>query len=280
MPAFLTHRAAGERVIEKIGEQITHKGAFYLGCQGPDILFFRNYMPWRNSKKSRALGITMHHEKIRRLFTEGLAAVKAYEGEDKPELVSYFCGFVTHYAIDKNAHPFVYEKTDNDGTMHHALEFMWDSYSAKEQWDIEPGAFNIYDDVMYAPVGQGIVAWYRQIAKDVHGVKIRPGMVRQAQRHFARAKRALRNVGWVKKMIMRIISRMADIDVKTMRYPPKRDESQFLKEEYKDMQKMIARGVDEAAEMVGHVLAAVAADGAAALPEWFGDTDFSGSPAS
>jgi hypothetical protein len=37
MPAFLTHRAAGERVLDRIDTCELNKKAFYLGCQGPDI---------------------------------------------------------------------------------------------------------------------------------------------------------------------------------------------------------------------------------------------------
>ena len=46
MPAYLTHRIAAQMVQEKLAPvKIEHDKAFYLGSQGPDILFFRNYQP-------------------------------------------------------------------------------------------------------------------------------------------------------------------------------------------------------------------------------------------
>jgi len=277
MPAFLTHRAAGERVLRQLGNgAIANEGAFYLGCQGPDILFFRNYYPWKSAKDSLRLGIEMHHEKVRALFARGLEFVKSYQGRDADELISYFAGFITHYAIDKNAHPFVYGKAGKNNNIHHALEFMWDSYTAKEQWDIEPSGFDIKADVMYGAPGSGVCGWYKAIAKDVYDKNIRPKVVHQAQKHFARAKNALADIKWPGRMLMNLISYLTGLDVSTMLYPESRDHSLFTAEEYVHMRQMIDRGVSEAAKMIRFVLDEIESRSASALPEWFGDTDFSG----
>ena len=277
MPAFLTHRAAGERVLEKLGDGvIANKGAFYLGCQGPDILFFRNYYPWKSAKDSLRLGIAMHHEKVRTLFTKGLEYVKAYKKKDADELISYFAGFITHYAIDKNAHPFVFGKSGSNNNIHHAIEFMWDSYSAKEQWDIEPNEFDIHGDVMYKTLGAGISGWYQAMAKDVYDHTIHPLVMLQAQKHFARAKKALADINWPTRMLMNIISYITGMDVSTMMYPEVRDHSLFTGEEYLHMRQMIERGVAEAADMIRFVLKAIGSKTETVLPAWFGDINFSG----
>ena len=281
MPAFLTHRAAGERVLEKLAgslapEGIPHKLAFYFGCQGPDFLFFRNYQPWRPAKASLSLGVAMHSQRVRAMMEHALNYVRQYAKDDRDELVSYIAGMVTHYAIDKNAHPFVYGKAGSNTNMHHAIEFMWDSYSAKEQWDIEPGQFDIYSEVMYSAVGPGICAWFVSAAQEIYHVKIRGDMIRQAQKHFARAKRVLANITLPGRVLIKLINATTGFNVGCMLYPEQRDESQFSKTEYRSMQEMIAKGVGEAAEMIRFALSYIGGRESGPLPGWFGDTDFAG----
>ena len=278
MPAYLTHRVAGERVLSKRKELCpAHEAAFFLGCQGPDIMFFHNYQPWRPSKAGMRLGIAMHSLRVRDLMRHALDFTAAYAGPDRDELISYIAGFVTHYAIDKNAHPFVYAKAGDDGEMHHRIEYMWDSYSAKEQWDIEPERFDIYKDIMYGRLGDGICEWYRAAAKDLYGIAIKKDMPRQAQRHFAQAKRGLVHIGLPGKCLIWIIRTVSGFDVRALMYPGQRDQSVFSKEEYADMQRMIVKGVDEAADMIGFACRYIGGD-KQPLPAWFGDTDFSGQP--
>ncbi len=277
MPAYLTHRAAGERVISKLGNGvIPHKMAYFLGCQGPDILFFRNYHPWLSSKNSLSLAIAMHSNNVRDEMTNALEFARQYEGTDKDELVSYIAGFITHYAIDKNAHPFVYDKAGKDTNAHHGIEFMWDSYSAKEQWDIDPQYFDAPSEIMYHTVGEGICAWYKNVANDVYQKVISFDVVREAQRHFAKAKKALANINLAGKLLIHLVSVTTGFDARRMLYPERRDESWFSHEEYKQMQEMIAKGVAESCDMIQFALEFVGGQ-LKEMPSWFGDKDFAGS---
>ncbi len=280
MPAFLTHRVAAERVLEAMRGGIVHKKAFYLGCQGPDLLYFRNFQPWRSARESFMLGISMHGQHIRELMNSALEYTRRYTGTDKDELISYIAGFVTHYAIDKNAHPFVYGKAGTNTGMHHAIEFMWDSFAAKEQWDIEPQVFDIKAEVMYDEVCDGICTWYQAAAKDVYQKDLPPRAVRQAQKHLATAKNMLANIGLAGRMLIRVVSRIIGFDVGTMLYPDQRDTSVFTGEEYRGMQDMLSRGVNEACDMLGFALDYISGNMPRELPSLFGDRDFAGRPVS
>ena len=154
MPAYLTHRAAGERVLDKLAGQVPDRNAFYLGCQGPDMLFFRDFQPWRAPVRSLRIGLRMHKERVREMFEAAFDYARQHK--DDNELIAYITGFITHYAIDKNTHPFVYGKAGRDTGTHNRIEFMWDSFAAKEQWDIEPHQFDVYSDIMSGKVGKGI----------------------------------------------------------------------------------------------------------------------------
>lgn len=275
MPAYLTHRAAGERVLEKLDSAITHSKAFYFGCQGPDILFFRNYQPWRNSKDSLPLGLAMHREKTRELIEHIFFFLKSYDKTDRDELTSYLAGFLTHYSIDSAAHPFVYGKAAGSTNVHHATEAMWDSFIAKEQWDIEPEAFDVFSDVMYGDVAQGMEKWYSSAAAQIYGAALRPGAVSQAQAHLAKAKKALSNIRLPHKALMKLLQWISGLDLRNMIYPEERDESMFTREEYKSMQNMIDRGVWEAQRLILIMLEYING-GMNALPSWLGGKNFAG----
>ena len=276
MPAYLTHRAAAERVLEKMQGAVSHKKAFYLGSQGPDMLYFRNFQPWRPARSSFMLGIAMHTDNIRTLMRNALEYTRRYAAGDKDELISYIAGFFTHYAVDKNAHPFVYNKAAGDTGMHHAIEFMWDSYAAKEQWGIEPQAFDIKREILYDVVGDGICGWYHTAAKDVYQKDLCPKAIRQAQWHFAKAKTMLAQVGLTGRMLARVVSRIVGFNVGTMFYPGQRDESVFSQIEYGRMQDMLQRGVDEACDMITFALDYMNSIVQKELPFFFGDKDFAG----
>lgn len=275
MPAYLTHRVAGEKVLDRLLGAVEDKKAFYLGCQGPDMLFFRDFQPWRAPRKSMRLGLRMHKESVRELFETALDYTKQYQDTDRSELIAYVTGFITHYAIDKNTHPFVYGKAGRNASLHNRIEFMWDSYAAKEQWDIEPQQFDVYSDIMYGEVGSGICHWYKTVIKEVYGKDIRAKIIRRAQRHFAKVKLLLADINLLYRVLIRIIRGLSGFDVGAMTYPDCRSEEWFSHEEYVRMQDMLQKGVDEACDMIRIALGYISGD-ENTLPEWFGDTDFSG----
>jgi hypothetical protein len=276
MPAYLTHRAAGEEVIGRLKEaSIPEEKAFYLGCQGPDILFYKMYKPWRLFRRSFLLGLKMHREKTRELFAHALEFIKDYDGQDRDELVSYIAGFITHYSIDKNAHPFVYGKAGSDTCKHNATESMWDSFVAKEKWGIEPKQFDIYSEVMYGRIGEGICEWYAAAAESVYDAALKTKTLVQAQKYLAKAKKALSNIHFPGKLLLRIISGIIGFDLKTMLYPEERDDSMFSGEEYRSMRDMLDQGIDEACGMAEFMLEYINGSGRE-LPVCFGNMNFAG----
>lgn len=273
MPAYITHRIAGERVIGRLQGKVADKSAFYLGCQGPDMLFFRDFQPWRAPFKSKRIGLRMHGDRVRELFETALEYAR--ENKDDEQLIAYITGFITHYAVDKNTHPFVYGKAGKNACTHNRIEYMWDSYAAKEHWDIEPQQFDVPSDIMSGEVGEGICGWYQAVVKEVYGKKIRTRVIPKAQKHFAKVKEKLNDLGLITRVLIKIIRVLSRFDIGAMIYPKRRSEEWFSREEYERMRGLLQKSVDEACDMIhcaiGYILGEVDA-----LPEWFGDTDFSG----
>ncbi len=277
MPAYLTHRISAQSVLEKTEQgKIKEDKAFYLGSQGPDVLFFRNFQPWRDSTLSLTLGINMHSKHVRALFEHGLEYVRNYAGQDRDELVSYMAGMVVHYAIDKNAHPFVYAKAGKDSALHNRIEFMWDRIITQETWGTRADEYEFKKEIMYSRLGDGVCGWYCDAAKQIYDTKITPSIVREAQRHYAIAKQSLNNVRLLGKIALRFASRFLKFDTHSLQYPDKISYTLFSKEEYESMKALIKKGVEEAVQMVRFALGFFEAGEPEELPVWFGDVDFSG----
>ena len=100
MPAATTHAEFAKDVLNSLSEEdrkkITDLPMYYLGSQGPDLLFFSRFMVLPGSLNK--YGVLMHKEKVGeviRYFDRNCVT---------PALRSYFYGYLTHYALDSMCH--------------------------------------------------------------------------------------------------------------------------------------------------------------------------------
>jgi hypothetical protein len=114
MPSQILHALFGEDVIASLClrlkdasglalAEITseHRGAFVLGCQGPDI-FYHN----RRTRPS-ALGYgSLLHRRDYGIFSAGLFATSRHDSQK-----AYALGFMTHAALDRHCHPYIIYKS-------------------------------------------------------------------------------------------------------------------------------------------------------------------------
>lgn len=104
MPAATTHvefaRDVYRTLDEDLKKRIANRQMFWLGSQGPDMLFFSRASVLPGSLHK--YGNLMHDQKVPEFmnFFEHWAA-------DDPDLVSYYMGFLCHYALDSTAHPLI-----------------------------------------------------------------------------------------------------------------------------------------------------------------------------
>ncbi len=110
MPAFVTHSLFGETVLDKLARKdiknqiLLYPSAFEWGLQGPDPLFFSI----KDREKLVHAAETMHKSGTKELFFSIKHLITASENKKKEIGLSYFLGFLCHYYLDMNAHPFVY----------------------------------------------------------------------------------------------------------------------------------------------------------------------------
>lgn len=131
MPAATTHVEFARDVLrnlpQELHDQITNYPMYFLGSQGPDMLFFSHgSIPFITLKK---YGELMHEEHI-------WDVVRFFEGRcmNDSDLRSYFCGYLCHYALDSTVHPLVYyfskkihdETGAHEGETHVTIEAEYD----------------------------------------------------------------------------------------------------------------------------------------------------------
>ena len=110
MADFVSHHLFGEQVHSVFPATVQelvrkHPVSFRWGCQGPDPLFYRKILLGSPLHK---LGNRMHSEKTDELFTALARGVHCLTGTAQETAAAYFYGFLCHYALDSQIHPYVY----------------------------------------------------------------------------------------------------------------------------------------------------------------------------
>ena len=149
MPAFATHYI----FLEELREQIEKETGFKLdykvagvGTQGPDIfIFHRLWPPIAIYKSLFGVASKLHRGKPAELFDAFAEYLKT--SEEKHIALSYIYGFILHYALDRNCHPFVYAYQDqitntnphiHPLAAHNRIEHAVDTYLLKNRKGIYP----------------------------------------------------------------------------------------------------------------------------------------------
>lgn len=140
MPNVWTHIIYGEELLHEAG--LSHivkdkplKQIFNLGCQGPDVLFYHNFWPWRNSTFATELGNIMHQQNCGPFVLKLINEVKNKSLTD-PAFI-YTVGFISHHILDRIMHPFVYYHSGHTPFMHQRYEIIMDTLIVKAKLGID-----------------------------------------------------------------------------------------------------------------------------------------------
>lgn len=156
MAAFATHEIFGEEGYLNLSSQELcqaiekHRNVFHLGCQGPDLFFYNPFMLGGPKKKN--LGSRMHETRMNRFFSAYLESLLSLKQREELETgISYFLGFLSHYALDAEIHPYVYSRIgyekDNKESgketipAHHRLEAVMDKLMLMAKRDCMPSSY-------------------------------------------------------------------------------------------------------------------------------------------
>lgn len=124
MPAVYAHYKFGKEVYRALPENIRllireNAPAYWLGLHGPDLLFY-----YHASRKNRVnqLGVQMHRETAAHFFEKGR---RVYRKRPSYVLLSYLCGFMCHFILDSECHPYIsrYMKEEHLGHLEIETDF-------------------------------------------------------------------------------------------------------------------------------------------------------------
>ena len=115
MPSFNAHYFFANQELDFIKKTFPdvkiNESALYYGAQGPDLMYFARLAPVIMPGKSLMdVGDALHAANPTLILT----AMRNYFRENPNDDIakSFMIGFICHYTLDRNAHPFVYSIED------------------------------------------------------------------------------------------------------------------------------------------------------------------------
>ncbi|GAX89243.1 zinc dependent phospholipase C family protein [Effusibacillus lacus] len=134
MPNIWTHLIFGQEVLRRIGRTDLLKpettNVFNLGCQGPDFLFYHNFLPWQTDTRANVMGELIHHKHCGPFLVEMVLQMRGRQLHDPT--VIYVLGFLTHHVLDRNMHPYIHYKSGYKKWNHQRYEVILDTIMAEK----------------------------------------------------------------------------------------------------------------------------------------------------
>ena len=126
MPSIYAHDKFGDMVLEKMPKEERkivrqYYQSFQIVLQGPDYLFFYKE---RKEDKYRRKGYKLHRQDAYE-FMENAVEVVRMHGKESREY-SYALGFILHFVLDSECHPYIGEAEKETGCSHAEIECDFD----------------------------------------------------------------------------------------------------------------------------------------------------------
>ncbi len=113
MPAIVSHYLLASKVYAGLSELRPDlelvRDAFIWGASGPDIFFCHRLFPYQKGRSLRKYGTMLHNMPADKLINYLVGFARA---KNNDIVMSYALGFVTHYAYDAIAHPYILYKSE------------------------------------------------------------------------------------------------------------------------------------------------------------------------
>ncbi|MFD0697028.1 zinc dependent phospholipase C family protein [Paenibacillus sp. GCM10027628] len=150
MPNIWTHLIFGQELLTQMGHQHVLndkqlRQVFSLGCQGPDFLFYHNFLPWQKDKRLNQLGSRMHTDACGPFLLELIGQVQG-RGLYNPA-VMYVLGFLTHHILDRNMHPYVFYKSGFKKWNHQRFEIIMDTIIVKQKRGLQTWKTPVWKEI-------------------------------------------------------------------------------------------------------------------------------------
>ncbi len=155
MPAIVSHYLLADRVYSGLSElrpelKINYN-AFIWGASGPDLFFCHRLFPYQRGRSLRKYGTMLHNLPAEKILNY-LASFAQSKNDDI--VMSYALGFVTHYAYDSIAHPYILYKSEvmeykrpekHKSVWHNQIEAALDSLMLRKEKGMRISQFRMQD---------------------------------------------------------------------------------------------------------------------------------------
>lgn len=127
MPSFNAHYLFAKTNVDTLKEIFSdmtiYEDAVYYGTQGPDLMFFGRLLPTMPGRGLMDIGDKLHEA----CPTTMVEAIRKYfrENPDDDVTKSFLLGYLCHYTLDRNCHPFVYGKEQMIWEEHQNWDRLW-----------------------------------------------------------------------------------------------------------------------------------------------------------
>lgn len=257
MPDFWIHVLGGQSVLETLKNSDwkemleDNKKTYILGCQGPDFFFYNDFLPWIKTKRGPGIGTRIHQEHTKSLFLESINYLKESQNDRNfNSLASYFSGFIIHYVIDKQEHPFINARTNNSSE-HKVFEAKLDTYFTKKYWNkkvhLLPQASEIDIGKQLPSV---IVDFYRVILNRVYGISLDVATINDSYNDFKRVFNVFYSPTGGKRFGLNMLNILLPIDISIYSYPTEVDYEFLTENEFWEFEDLFKEGVAEGVQLI------------------------------
>ena len=113
MPATITHTQFGNEVMNNLPKNINTANVNLVKTfsNATDPLMFYNVESLKSGKNIQKLQHKFHTEKTQNFFINLVNYIKKYSLTDDKEILSFLYGFIIHYVLDSNMHPYICYKS-------------------------------------------------------------------------------------------------------------------------------------------------------------------------
>ena len=127
MPATYAHYLFGKKVYKKLSRDVQqiikeNQPAYLLGLHGPDLVFY--YRPVGKNRINQ-IRTRMHRELASEFFEMGR---EQYQERPSYVLLSYLCGFLCHFMLDSECHPYISRYMEEQELGHLEIETDFDRH--------------------------------------------------------------------------------------------------------------------------------------------------------
>ncbi len=125
MPTTYAHYTFGQEVLKVLDDDIKmcidkNMDLFNIGLHGPDILFY--YKPLKSNEISK-IGHNLHNLSAKGFFDNARKVIN--NCSDNEAACAYICGFICHFMLDTQCHPYIRQK-ESDKLTHGTIETEFD----------------------------------------------------------------------------------------------------------------------------------------------------------